>query len=74
MTKWEGTKNGRITNTIQIKRQLVPISYFGRAEKLKYCVNIGYDVENDTKIVDRSEYFDKKSQAIKFAKEYMRKN
>jgi hypothetical protein len=72
--KWTGIKRGRIINVIYIDRKKVPLSWFGKKEELEYGVHIGYDVEDDEKVIDRSEYFKTKSQALKYAKEYMRKN
>ena len=64
-------KVGHIQNTIYIDRSLIPI-HFGRKEELLYGVHIGYTVSNGRKVVNRSEYFKTKAQALKFARSYMR--
>lgn len=70
--KWIEKRKGHIQNTIYIDRRQVPISYFGTKTELLYGIHIGYDVVDGSNVVDRSEYFKTKSQALKFAKSYMR--
>lgn len=72
--KWQQDRDGRIQRTIYIDRRQVPISYFGTKTELQYGVQIGYSVIDGSKVVDSSEYFKSKSQALKFAKSYMRKH
>jgi len=57
-------------HAIKIGKTRVPISAFGTGDRVEYNVSIGYIAGNF--VEDYSNYFKTKSQALKFAKSYMR--
>jgi len=69
--KWKATKNKNLDSWHSIKSGYgITIYKIPIAEELKYELNI----ENKTGRLIYHDYFKTKSQALKFAKAYMRKN
>ena len=59
-------------SAIKFDRVRVPISAFGTKDRLEYRVSRGYVSGNF--IEDYASYFKTKSQALKYAKAYIRKH
>ena len=59
-------------DTIKVGKVTVPVSWLGTAEKAEYRVSIGYTIRGF--VEDKAIYFKTKSQALKYARAYMRRN
>jgi len=76
VNKWKNSRDNltfaeKMYSTIKINDLKVPSNWFGSKFIKNYRVSIGNLRGN---IENRAEYFKTKSQALKFAKEYMRKH
>ena len=61
-------------SSIKIKSANVPTSFIGNASRKEYKISFGKTYHDNSFTENYTKYFKTKSQALKFAKAYMRKH